>query len=169
MTAKTNEDLVKNLFGKFINAGADGEWWSSFQFPSPPDFDVKKLLNCARSALFGLALAGGPPVREMELSGVVRRSELGFGRKEIDARIQRYISDFGRLVYMDRPECEYELSYSFYVFRGGAISSTIHGDHNDTYVTVHVIGTSESHTQMGQNLFDVCVEGKDEQVETETT
>jgi hypothetical protein len=166
MTAKANEDLVKNLFGKFINAGADGEWWSSFQFPSPPDFDHNKLMNCARSALFGLALAGGGAVREREFASL----DDTYGRDEIDSKIQQYMANFGRLVYMNRPVEECENSYSFYVFRGGAISSEIYNDGQyGTYARINVVGTSESHLQLAQNLFDVCVKGKDEQVETQTT
>jgi hypothetical protein len=140
------------------NVADKNEWWQSFRFPETPDFSVDKLMNCARSALFGAALMGGPTVMEGSwMSASFVPSE------QIIARAVGYIAEFdGRLIYNMNPSAGW--TKLFFVFSGGAILVKIFAC--ESKVGVELVGTTKAHMQLGKDLLDTCIKEDDEQMET---
>lgn len=159
------ENVLQKLLQGVSSAVEQGQgksdWWQSFRFPETPSFCVENLMNCARSALFGLALQGGAAVRERTFE-----SFDPFEYSQIRQKIHHYVADIGgRLVYAIDPIAEGEKASFFYVFSGGAILVSLSSSDGDTYTNLTIVGTSEAHMQLGQDLLNTCAKGKNEQVE----
>lgn len=155
-----NEESSKNPFGGLgeilqsamtgMQAGPGGEkkeWWHSFRYPETPDFSVNKLMNCARSALFGEALGGGPAVREGSWRDVSDHPKI----EEVVVSAVGYVGEFGRLIYSaSQGPDERQL---FFVFSGGAIMVIL----NKASVKIELIGTTKAHMQLGKDLLKTCM------------
>lgn len=132
------------------------EWWQSFRFPETPNFSVDNLMNCARSALFGQALGGGPAVHEDSFSGQI---PVDVEVKDVNTRILNYITNElgGRLVY------NVGARISFYTFSGGAISTIVEGNFVvdlPGLCEIQIVGTTKAHVQLGKDLLRTSISGE---------
>lgn len=159
-------EMIKSLMGNMSEMMGQGtgsvkkEWWQTYNFPETPNFCVKSLINCARSALFGAALNGGPAVRETTWQESICEKK----NSDVVSRINGYITNElgGRLVYVFDSRHDNTGEF-FYVFSGGAILAHI----SNALCEIRVVGTAQAHMQLGKDLLDTCIKGKDVKVETE--
>ena len=150
------EGLLNGLSSQMSKApGEKREWWHTLRYPDTPNFSAEKLLNCARSALFGEALGGGPPVRDGTW-----HSSAKIPAKEVIAKVQRYVTNEldARLIYnIDESAFGGHLvSQLFFVFSGGAILVTVE-PLEKTCLKITFIGTTEAHMQVGKDIVDTCL------------
>ena len=151
-------DLIKNVTSAMSDMQGTGdgskEWWHTFRYPETPDFSVDKLMNCARSALFGAALGGGPGVREKVLSKLFSNRSRS---RDVITKIQNYITNDldGKLIYsIEKPgdHVEFFSASLFFIFSGGAILASVS---EDKY-TIRVVGTTKAHMQLVKDILDTC-------------
>ena len=127
------ENNIFSFLKEMQTGNQSHEWWQTFQYPETPNFEPNKLINCARSALFGTALANNQSVHEAnfytinwsenmadKLSDVIKKT-FG-GRLAYNQTITRHRNK--KVVGLsDVTEASCEL---FFIFSGGAIAiSTI--------------------------------------------
>ena len=134
---------VSEMMTAQANPSGEREWWQAFNFPETPKFDPLHLVDCARSALFGAALNGGPAVHEFLCT---TNSNSNWPKKL--ENVHNYVTNElgARLVYTQHR------IMSFYVFKGGAIFV-----HRNEFCNLHVVGTSKAHMQMAEELNELLV------------
>jgi len=137
-------------------AEGKGEWWQSLRYPDTPNFSTDNLMNCARSALFGQALAGGETVREVKKT-TFNTVEYNEAATRLKAYVKKELD--GRLIYSLETTKDRDIIELFFVFSGGAIfaeclqQGTIQ---QGTSLTITVVGTTQAHMQLNKDMSDTC-------------
>jgi hypothetical protein len=152
---KQAQPNMADLFGGLLNhakQGQSNDWWQSYHYPETIEFDPRKLIGCARSALYARAMSEGT-VYEIE-----KDSEEGFVLIQDNLEVLIEALD-ARLIYSFEQRL---LSGLFFVFSDGALYTHF----NNLGVRTKFVTLNKKKVELFNKHYHSCV--SNEQVETNT-
>lgn len=150
-TKKMN-DVAGGLFGGMLqNMMGQGspatEWFRAYHYPETVNFDPRKLIGCARSALYARAVVDNSVVHEIEIDSD-EGTTLVMDKYEFLAEALE-----ARLVYKFEHRL---LSGRFYIFNDGALYT----HWNSMGPRTTLVTTNEKLVEIFKNHYDSCVKNE---------